>query len=137
VLDVLDAHVAVPDALRARLAGTEVLYGLGLHDEDGQLQVKTYTLATVDVDGRREPGFVSWRLRAGRLTSEVKRYVPEVPWREIACDGDRWARLLDLGRELGFLSAGHVAITEIDGRPTELKLYVERVGAVPTDWSAR
>lgn len=137
VLDALHDHVEIPDGLRACLDGSRVLYGLGFHDEDGVPQVKTYTLGAVEVEGRSEPGFVSWRLRAGRLSQEVKRYVPEVPWREITGDGDRWARLLDTGRELGFLKAGHVAITEVDGRATELKLYIERVGAVPTDWSAR
>ncbi|MFK7929737.1 MAG: hypothetical protein AB8H79_16210 [Myxococcota bacterium] len=136
-LDALAEHVAVPAALRQALAHHRVLYGLGLHDEDGELQVKTYTVDTVQMNGQECDGFVSWRLRAGVLTPEVKHYLPEVPWREISGDGDRWARLLKVGQELGFAKAGHVAITQVDGRPTALKLYIERVGAVPTDWSAR
>jgi hypothetical protein len=138
-LATLDETAAAVDALRAALGSSRVLYGLGFFGASGELGVKTYTIDDVPaLDGRATPGFVSYRVVAGSLVAEHKRYLPHVPWDRIVPPTPRWQALCRLAaRELGYETAGHFAITEQAGRAPVLKLYVERIGAVPTDFEAR
>ncbi len=106
----------------ARVPPARTLYGLGFQ---GDL-VKTYALAP--------DGFVSYRIAGGELRRDVdhKRYRADVAWEAIAWPDARWAAIGALGRTLGFRTAGHVGRTcEHD----ELKIYVERAGAIATDRS--
>jgi hypothetical protein len=95
------------------------LYGLGFQGDI----IKTYALAPA--------GFVSYRIANGEVLEEHKDYRADVAWDAIAWPDDRWAALGALGRALGFRTAGHVGQTTAGTR----KLYVERVGAIPTDRS--
>jgi hypothetical protein len=104
----------------SRVPPARTLYGLGFQGEI----VKTYSLAG--------DGFVSWRLDRGGLLGEHKEYRAEVEWSAIRWPDARWAQVGDLGRALGFRTAGHVGTSSGSG---ELKVYVERVGAIPTDRS--
>lgn len=97
------------------------LYGLGFQGE----VVKTYSLAP--------DGFVSWRLDRLGCHPEHKTYKAEVPWRELRWPDERWASIGALGEALGFAVAGHVGERS---DTLERKVYVERVGGIPTDHRA-
>jgi hypothetical protein len=103
----------------AAVPPARTLYGLGFQGDI----VKTYALT----DG----GFVSFRLDGEGLRRERKEYRADVDWSEIAWPDSRWAALGELGRALGFGRAGHVALDS----GGQMKIYVERVGAIPTDRS--
>jgi hypothetical protein len=105
-------------AIADRIPPARTLYGLGFQGDI----VKTYAL----VDG----GFVSHRICGDQLR-EHKAYRADVAWHAIAWPDSRWAAIGALGRALGFRTAGHVGETESGER----KLYIERVGAIPTDRS--
>ena len=110
------ARAGVAAAVRVPPART--MYGLGFQGE----LVKTYALAP--------GGFVSYRLTADELLREHKAYRADVAWSAIAWPDPRWAALGELGRALGFETAGHV------GRVGDTrKIYVERTGAIATDRS--
>ena len=99
--------------------GARTLYGLGFQGD----VVKTYAL-TPD-------GFVSWRIDASGLREDSKLYRAEVAWDELDWPDARWARIGALGRELGFARAHHLG----ESSAGERKLYVERIGGIPTDRS--
>jgi hypothetical protein len=99
------------------LPRARTLYGLGFQGD----VIKTYSLC--------DDGFVSWRLDASGLLREHKEYRADVDWRDIAWPDARWAEIGELGRRLGFRAAGHVGKSS-DG---EMKVYVERAGAIATD----
>jgi hypothetical protein len=103
-----------------QLPAARTMYGLGFQ---GGL-VKTYVLSP--------EGFVSWRLDGTTLQGERKDYRADVPWESITWPDARWSQIGALGQKLGFRSAGHVGRSSPNG---ELKIYVERVGAIPTDRS--
>jgi hypothetical protein len=94
------------------------MYGLGFQGE----LVKTYALAP--------GGFVSYRLTDGELLRKHKDYRADVAWSAIAWPDPRWAAIGELGRALGFETAGHVGLV---GHTR--KIYVERTGAIVTDRS--
>ncbi|MDQ3336574.1 MAG: hypothetical protein M4D80_15510 [Myxococcota bacterium] len=102
-----------------RIPPSRTLYGLGFQ---GDL-VKTYALAP--------DGFVSYRIAGDELYREHKDYRADVAWDTIDWPDDRWTAIGALGRVLGFRNAGHVGETS----GGERKLYVERVGGIPTDRS--
>ena len=96
------------------------LYGLGFQGD----VIKTYALAP--------DGFVSYRLDGARVHREHKDYRADVAWDDIAWPDARWTAIGALGRSLGFDVAGHVGQTS---ESRDLKVYVERVGAIRTDRS--
>ncbi len=102
----------------ARIPPARTLYGLGFQGDI----VKTYALV--------DEGFVSYRIRGDELR-EHKEYRADVAWDAIEWPDARWAAIGTLGRSLGFRVAGHVGATASGER----KIYVERVGAIPTDRS--
>jgi hypothetical protein len=119
-----------------RIPPARTLYGLGFQGD----VIKTYAL----IDG----GFISHRIRVPdddnptdvasecgperqHEPREHKEYRADVSWDAIDWPDARWAAIGALGRALGFRMAGHVGETESGER----KLYVERVGAIPTDRS--
>ena len=101
----------------AQVPPARTLYGLGFQGA----VVKTYALAP--------GGFVSYRVDTA-LHREHKDYVADVEWDAIVWPDARWAAIGELGRTLGFRSAGHVAPSA-----GGLKIYVERAGAIATDRS--
>lgn len=135
------AAAGVP-ALRDALVANRTLYGLGFSGADS-LVVKTYTIDDVGGDsgaGRSEaaPGFRSLRLDGGTISAESKRYLPDVAWRDIVPPTPRWRTVVDFASgALGWRLAGHFGLASRNGRAPELKLYVERIGAIPTDYAAR
>ena len=106
-------------AVATRIPPSRTLYGLGFQGE----LVKTYALAP--------GGFVSYRIAGDELQREHKAYRADVAWDAIDWPDPRWTEIAALGRTLGFRNAGHVGETS-DG---ERKIYVERVGGIPTDRS--
>lgn len=105
-------------AAAVRVPPARTMYGLGFQGE----LVKTYALAP--------GGFVSYRLTDGELLREHKDYRADVAWSAIAWPDPRWAAIGELGRALGFETAGHVGLV---GHTR--KIYVERTGAIVTDRS--
>lgn len=103
-----------------RVPRARTLYGLGFQGP----VIKTYALAP--------DGFVSYRIDETGVRSEHKHYRADVPWNEIAWPDPRWHAIAGLGRSLGFRTAGHVGVTS---SAHELKIYVERAGALATDRS--
>lgn len=116
--------IHVRGALAGRLAPARTLYGLGFSTAAGALRVKTYVLD--DVDGR--VGFRSVRATAAGVEVDERVYEANADARaaELGC-----ARRAE--RALGVSVLGHVARSPARGA----KVYVERVGAIPTDISAR
>ena len=94
------------------------LYGLGFQGD----VVKTYALT--------DDGFVSYRLVGDDVLAEPKEYRADVSWDAISWPDPRWAAIGELGRALGFRTAGHVG--HLHGA---MKVYVERTGAIATDRS--
>lgn len=136
---------AVP-ALRRALAESRTVYGLAFLTVDGEIGLKLYTIGDVrsDLAGaashapRSEDGFVSYRVSRGRAQVEIKRYLTDVSWDRVTSDGDRWPRVIDFARSaLGYERAAYLGVLETEGQAPELKLYVERIGAIPTDYAAR
>ncbi|MEZ4443879.1 MAG: hypothetical protein R3B72_32700 [Polyangiaceae bacterium] len=122
-------------ALVEALADNRTLYGLGFASREGECAIKTYSLGPLPDD---TIGFHSWRATSSGVVKERKRYWPDVPWGELPLTSWRWRRLARFAaRELGYDVAGHFATTERDNEPDELKLYVERIGAIATDRSAQ
>jgi hypothetical protein len=72
-------------------------------------------------------GFVS------RGPAGVKFYLPDVPWDRLRLGGQRWTRWTRLGQELGFRTAGHLGV----GPGARPKVYVDRIGTIPNDYSQR
>lgn len=142
-----DALASAPDLeldleeLASALAGNHVLYGVGLtfSAADG-LILKTYTLRNLDDSFHEQtgtgaaPGFLSLRFCRRGLHEEHKRYLPEVGLHELELADPGWARTLDMLRgELGYDVAGHVGRNSVGDTPGPYKIYVERIGAIPTD----
>lgn len=111
-------------ALAARLAPARTLYGLGFSTADGSLRVKTYVLD--DVAGR--VGFRSVRATPGGVEEDERRYEAGADPGRTDLDAARRA-----ARDLDASVLGHVARSGSRAP----KVYVERVGAIPTDVSAR
>ena len=105
-------------ATAARVLPARTMYGLGFQGE----LVKTYALAP--------GGFVSYRLAGDELQTQHKGYRADVAWDAIAWPDPRWAAIGEVGRALGFGTAGHVGLAG-----DTLKIYVERIGAIATDRS--
>ena len=125
-------------ALAPGLAASRTLYGLGFQRIGDQECIKTYTVADIDWDGRRTTGFLSLRMTDDQISTEHKWYVPEVSLRSITAPSSRWQRVLEFATDtLGYAEAGNVGYRVQDGRAPELAVYVERVGAIPSDFSAR
>jgi hypothetical protein len=103
----------------ARIPPSRTLYGLGFQGD----VIKTYALAA--------DGFVSFRIAGETLRREHKDYRADVAWDAIDWPDRRWTAVATLGRALGFRTAGHVG----ESSGGERKIYVERVGAIPTDRS--
>lgn len=107
----------------ARAVGNaKTLYGLGFTEVRGAMRLKTYVLGNVD----GSVGFRSVRVGPEGVEPDVREYVPDAP-------GDDATLAGIAGRALDVRVFGHAARSE--GRAP--KLYVERVGAIPTDFSAR
>jgi hypothetical protein len=107
--------------LLAQLAGNATLYGLGFTELDGSLRLKTYVLGEVG-DGL---GFRSLRMGRAGVESDVRLYTPEA--------GSDCTAAIRARRALGVTCFGHVAHSK--GRAT--KVYVERIGKIATNYSAR
>jgi hypothetical protein len=119
-------------ALDRALADNTTVYGLGFSAQQGELVLKTYTIADVSALGSEErPGFVSYRVAAGELRRETKRYLPDLPWNELP----PWYR--DVRQHVPSERVGHLGVVEVEGSPPDVKLYLERIGAITSDFSAR
>ena len=101
--------------------GVETLYGLGFTEERGVLRIKTYVLGAVG----DALGFRSVRLGPDGVETDVREYTPDARSEAIAAHHAR--------RALGVERFGHVA----SSRARDTKVYVERVGAIATDYAAR
>jgi hypothetical protein len=118
-------------ALDRALAENSTVYGLGFSSRQEELVLKTYTIADVSALGAgARPGFVSFRVSGGELRRETKRYLPDLPWSELP----PWYR--DVRQHVPVERVGHLGVVEVDGSPPDVKLYLERIGAIASDFSA-
>jgi hypothetical protein len=131
-------------SLAEALAGSATIYGLAFVPVRGALGLKVYTIGDVRADlaggiaTGTAPGFVSHRVAGGRASVEVKRYLTEVSWDRMRATSERWAQLIDLARgPLGYQRAAYLGVLECEGEAPETKIYFERIGAIPTAYSAR
>lgn len=141
VAEVLDLVAALPEhreavpELARQLAQNQILYGLGFGGaHSGTPLLKTYTLADVSLLGLpARVGFVSLRASADVVEREVKRYLPDLAFRDLPAA----SAFAHLGPLLAAGRIDHVGVIECSGHEPEVKLYLERVGAIASDWSAR
>lgn len=120
------------DALTAQWGALGVLYGLGFTGTRA-LTVKSYVLGFLDHVGSVDLGFISHRIGTDGLSPVSKRYRPDVPWDALAVTSPGLARIARFAEEtLGYQIANHFG-----QRDDELKIYVERIGSIPTDYAAR
>lgn len=133
---VLDFLARIPEivpalgALADALAANATIYGLGFSSRGNALVTKTYTIRDV-ADAR--PGFVSYRIVRGELSKETKRYLPDLAWGDVPA----WAK--DAAEAKALVACdrvGHLGVIEGEDGP-QVKLYLERIGAIPSDFSAR
>lgn len=140
-LNFLENHLPAADiqVLKSALQENKTLYGLGFSEKHAALYVKTYTIENV-VSGKNEvvPGFVSHRLHQGQLSKEHKTYLPEVSLYEFQPEVPALKNLRDfLLFRMQYSQAGHIGMLHQEEVLTEYKIYVERLGGIPTDFSAR
>jgi hypothetical protein len=148
-LDFLKQEIGRCDAfsqLATALERNRILYGLGFFSAGRQAGIKTYTLTSLatPMPIQKEiqaPGFLSYRIIGGQLQKETKKYWPEIDWHDLSGMNDRWKNILAfVQNDLGYPKANQVGIIEreADGknRPPQLKLYVERIGRIATDYCA-
>ena len=125
--------------LQQALSHSKILYGLGFSEKQGQLYLKTYTIEAIKGENSTETtGFVSHRLWNGQVDREHKAYLPEVSLYSFAPEEAGLKKLQQfLLHEMNYATAGHLGMLYQNGKLTETKIYVERVGGIPTDFSAR
>ena len=83
-------------------------------------------------------GFISHRMNQHGVHTATKYYLPDVSLQRVPFLSVDWERLLGFLRsELGYQTAGHLAWSLTDGKPTSYKFYFERIGAIATDFSQR
>lgn len=127
------------EIMQAALSKNNTLYGLGFSEKNGQLYLKTYTIEDVETAGHKTiPGFVSHRLHGHQLSKEHKTYLPEVSLKEFCPEDIPLKDLRDfLLFRMQYMQAGHIGMLYKNGQLAEYKIYVERVGGIPTDFSAK
>ena len=125
----------VLNALAESMKDNNCFYGLGFTESEGRTLVKTYTIDQVDA---ATTGFVSYRIHDNKILPVRKEYLPEVPIDEFQPPTSRWAELVDfLESIMNYRTAGHLGY-EVDRHGiSHLKIYVERIGAIPTDFEAK
>lgn len=121
-------------ALADALAGSATIYGLGFSSQGDALATKTYTIGEVAPLGTEaRPGFVSYRVVGGVLSKETKRYLPDLAWQDVPA----WAKdAAEARSRVACDRVGHLGVIE-GPQGAQVKLYLERIGAIPSDFSAR
>jgi hypothetical protein len=130
------------------LAPARTVYGLGFFSRGADSGIKTYTvtdlteapfravLGDLDLSWPR-PGFISHRIADSVMLSETKVYLPDVNVDALRATTPRWREILSCMPGLLAANTCTVGISARPSAPPELKLYVDRVGAVPNEFSAR
>jgi|GEM_PF-4139317 len=126
-------------ALKLAFVDHKILYGLGFTEKNQKLYIKTYSIQDVQIEkSQARSGFISHRLSGGQLLNEHKVYLPEVSLPEIYESYPKLRTLTDfLSKEMHYGIAGHIGALYQNGKVTEYKIYIERTGNIPTDFSAR
>jgi hypothetical protein len=131
--------VAEYDGLGQTLQHNEVLYGLGFTGH-AAVVLKTYVIQDLQVFFPAQvavatPGFVSYRIAEGAVQADCKYYLPDV---DLAAWTPPTARLAAIREALlaepDLRVAGNIGV---HSGTQACKIYVEQVGAIPTDFSAR
>ncbi|MDQ3108259.1 MAG: hypothetical protein M3R17_00045 [Bacteroidota bacterium] len=125
--------------LQSALSNNKILYGLGFSEKNGLPYLKTYTIGEVDTPGGEKiNGFISHRLSGQELSKEHKTYLPEISLENFQTDFPELKRLVNfLVSEMNYTRAGHIGMLHNENNTPEYKIYVERKGGIPTDFSAR
>ena len=130
------------------LAPARTVYGLGFFSRGADSGLKTYTvtdltqapfravLGGLDLSWPR-PGFTSHRVADSVVLHETKVYLPDVDVGALTATTPRWREILSFMPGLFAAGTCTVGISARPGAPPEMKLYIERLGAVPNDFSAR
>jgi hypothetical protein len=125
--------------LRQTLQHNSVLYGLGFTGH-AAVVLKTYVIQDLQSFfpahvPEPTPGFVSYRIEAGAVHSDCKYYLPDV---DLASWAPPTARLATIRRALLTTPDLHMAGNiGVHSGTSAYKIYVEQVGAIATDFSAR
>ena len=127
------------EGLCLTLAQNATLYGLGFTGHVGVV-LKTYVIQDLqsffpDHVTRPTPGFVSYRIAGGAVQPACKYYLPDV---DLTAWEPPTARLAAIRQALlaepDLRVAGNIGV---HSGTQAYKIYVEQVGAIPTDFSAR
>ena len=150
--EALDFLASVPELANAittlgpALEESRTVYALGFIPVRGEVGLKVYTIGDVRANLGGQPfggartvdGFVSYRVSKGITRPEIKRYLTDTAWERVAAKGARWPALIRFVKDaLGYERAAYLGLLESEGAAPELKLYIERIGAIPTEYAAR
>ncbi len=112
--------------------------------EENALCLKTYhignttTLKDQKKCGQDELGFVSYRVTTASVEPETKHHATHVAWDDVMVRDERWKEILHFAEHImGYKEMSYFGVVKRPAQPDELKLYVERIGAIPTDYDAR
>lgn len=127
------------ESLRQTLAHSSVLYGVGFTGR-AAVVLKTYIIQDLQAFFPAQvrqptPGFVSYRIAGGAVQPDCKYYLPDV---DLATWAPPTARLATIRQALlaapDLRVAGNIGV---HSGTNAYKIYVEQVGAIATDFSAR
>jgi hypothetical protein len=136
----LDAGVScsVLKELSDKMISNDRCYGLGFSELDNAPLIKTYTLDQVGEKNAHRLGFRSHRLSREKMLPVWKEYLPDTPIELFDPPSRDWDELLQfLISEMRFHTAGHIGYERDIHGIAHAKIYVERKGAIPTDFGAR
>ena len=148
VLAFLNGVGCAATELAERLAPARTVYGLGFLSRGAESGVKTYTVTDLTeaaflplVTGLKlewpRPGFISHRVLGAAMLDEMKVYLPDLPLALLHGATPRWREILSFAAAVFGRSEGTLGIAVHPGASPEVKLYIERLGAVRNDFSAR
>jgi len=69
---------------------------------------------------------------------EVKYHLTNVSWDEVSFPSSQWQKLADFAKNnMKYQEMSYFGVLEQPEGPPDLKLYIERVGAIPTQYKAK
>jgi hypothetical protein len=128
-------------------------YYISFKGKNGNVYLKTYHIGDVQ-DGRKivakttdgvakanpqkeDLGFVSYRASRGKPV-EVKYHLTNVGWNEVSFPNSRWQELAEFAQKnMNYQEMSYFGVLEQPNAPPDLKLYIERVGAIPTEYHVK
>jgi hypothetical protein len=137
--DFLQKHIADIESLKEAMHENQIMYGLGFTEKQGQPYIKTYSINSLETGhDKTQLGFISHRLQAGKLLNEYKTYLPDIALPQIYEDYPSIRQLTEfLIHDMKYKIAGHIGAFYQDDKISSYKIYIEKIGGIPTDFSAQ